>query len=243
MLLRRITKHVSDQNWFAVFLDFLIVVVGILIAFQITNWNEWQGEIEKQQLIHTRLQSDFKIIQGNLKKGTSAHANVVEALETLRIVLERGSALPEEDAVIKLALRNGFQYWQISHRSGTFIELLSSGQLNLVPNEELRIALLRYDRRAQQARFNLVQLRDSLHPDMSKFTQYRKIGRLTRNDHERIILSPIAEYDIEAMAADEEFRRVVDQMFEMQTWIQVNMNNTLRKELDTVVELLNRSYK
>ena len=42
MLLRSLTKHVKDQNWFAVFLDFFIVVAGILIAFQITNWNEAQ---------------------------------------------------------------------------------------------------------------------------------------------------------------------------------------------------------
>lgn len=40
MLLRSLTKHIREQNWFAVFLDFFIVVVGILIAFQITNWNE-----------------------------------------------------------------------------------------------------------------------------------------------------------------------------------------------------------
>ncbi len=37
MILRRITKHVRTQNWFAVALDFFIVIVGILIAFQITN--------------------------------------------------------------------------------------------------------------------------------------------------------------------------------------------------------------
>ncbi|MEM5518717.1 hypothetical protein WNY37_17295 [Henriciella sp. AS95] len=40
MLLRRLSKNVKDQNWFAVVLDFLIVVAGILIAFQITSWNE-----------------------------------------------------------------------------------------------------------------------------------------------------------------------------------------------------------
>lgn len=40
MILRRLTKHVNDQNWFAVALDFFIVVAGILIAFQITNWSE-----------------------------------------------------------------------------------------------------------------------------------------------------------------------------------------------------------
>ena len=31
MLLRSLTKHVKDQNWFAVALDFVIVVAGILI--------------------------------------------------------------------------------------------------------------------------------------------------------------------------------------------------------------------
>ena len=240
MLLRRITKHVTDQNWLAIFIDFIIVVVGILIAFQITNWNEARNESEKQQLIHSRLQSDFKIIQNGHDSATAAHANIVEALETLRMILERGSARPEEDAVIKLALRNGFEYWQVSRRSGTFIELLSSGQLNLVPNEELRIALLRYDRRSQQTRFNLEQIRSSLHPDLSKFTQYRRIGRLTHDKNGRITLSPIVEYDIEAMTADNEFRRVIDQLFEMQTWIQLNMNNALRSELDTVIELLNK---
>ncbi len=40
MLLRRITENVKAQNWFAVALDFFIVIAGILIAFQITAWNE-----------------------------------------------------------------------------------------------------------------------------------------------------------------------------------------------------------
>ncbi len=44
MLLRRITQHVKDQNWFAVSLDFLIVVVGILIAFQVNGWSERQAD-------------------------------------------------------------------------------------------------------------------------------------------------------------------------------------------------------
>ncbi|MFT4789813.1 MAG: hypothetical protein ACI9J5_002130 [Paraglaciecola sp.] len=43
MLLRRLSQHVKDQNWFAVVLDFFIVVIGILIAFQITNWTAEQG--------------------------------------------------------------------------------------------------------------------------------------------------------------------------------------------------------
>ena len=40
MLLRRITEHVKAQNWFAVALDFLIVVTGVFIGIQVSNWNE-----------------------------------------------------------------------------------------------------------------------------------------------------------------------------------------------------------
>ncbi|MDX1625286.1 MAG: hypothetical protein R3323_02125 [Wenzhouxiangellaceae bacterium] len=40
MILRSVTKHVRDQNWFAVGLDFLIVVVGVFIGIQVANWNE-----------------------------------------------------------------------------------------------------------------------------------------------------------------------------------------------------------
>jgi len=38
MILRRITQHVKDQNWFAVTLDFFIVVVGIWVALMVGQW-------------------------------------------------------------------------------------------------------------------------------------------------------------------------------------------------------------
>lgn len=42
MLLRRISSHVNEQNWFAVGIDFVIVVVGVFIGIQVSNWNESQ---------------------------------------------------------------------------------------------------------------------------------------------------------------------------------------------------------
>lgn len=40
MILRSITQHVKDQNWFAIALDFFIVVFGVFIGIQVSNWNE-----------------------------------------------------------------------------------------------------------------------------------------------------------------------------------------------------------
>ncbi len=39
MILRRVIKHFRHQEWTAIFLDFLIVVVGVFVGLQVSNWN------------------------------------------------------------------------------------------------------------------------------------------------------------------------------------------------------------
>ena len=39
MILRRVIEHVKKQHWTAVFLDFVIVVLGVFIGIQVSNWN------------------------------------------------------------------------------------------------------------------------------------------------------------------------------------------------------------
>ena len=40
MILRRVVEHVKSQNWFAVTLDFFIVVIGVFIGIEVANWNQ-----------------------------------------------------------------------------------------------------------------------------------------------------------------------------------------------------------
>jgi hypothetical protein len=47
MILRRVREHVSRHNWFAVTIDFVIVVIGVFVGIQASNWN--QGRLERQQ--------------------------------------------------------------------------------------------------------------------------------------------------------------------------------------------------
>ena len=48
MLLRKVTQHVKNQNWFAVFIDFIIVVVGVFIGIQVANWNDDRAVFKKE---------------------------------------------------------------------------------------------------------------------------------------------------------------------------------------------------
>jgi len=43
VLLRRVVKHIKAQDWTAIVIDFVIVVVGVFIGIQVANWNDGQN--------------------------------------------------------------------------------------------------------------------------------------------------------------------------------------------------------
>ena len=47
MILRRLTANLRAQNWTAISLEFLIVVIGVFLGTQVANWN--QNRIEQRQ--------------------------------------------------------------------------------------------------------------------------------------------------------------------------------------------------
>jgi hypothetical protein len=47
MILRRLTANLKTQNWTAIAIEFVIVVVGVFIGTQVSNWN--QERIERRQ--------------------------------------------------------------------------------------------------------------------------------------------------------------------------------------------------
>ncbi len=47
MFLRRIVEHLKAQHWTAVALDLAVVIVGVFIGTQVSNWN--QDRIEKRE--------------------------------------------------------------------------------------------------------------------------------------------------------------------------------------------------
>lgn len=142
MLLRRITKHVREQNWFAVFLDFFIVVVGILIAFQITNWSEARNDGQLREFYLERLQSDLSMTSQSLAIREQRSAEILGIIDAFATALNNPET-SDEDLVD--ATRDYF-----SKGSGlpdftvvrtTFDGLASTGNLGILDNQDLAAAL------------------------------------------------------------------------------------------------------
>jgi hypothetical protein len=51
VILRRVIEHVRDQNWTAIGIDFVIVVVGVFVGLQVNNWNAERVEAQRREQI------------------------------------------------------------------------------------------------------------------------------------------------------------------------------------------------
>ena len=234
MRLRSLTKHIREQNWFAVALDFFIVVVGILIAFQITNWNEGRKTAEQQDLVEARLINDFKIIDQSLEAAISQHASLIRDLGTLRDNLDDGQADPKDDAAIKRTLVRMRTFPTYILQSSTYEELASSGTLGLIRNDALRDAIAQYDEQAGNRLFNIEQIRSSMQQVFINAAEYAQYEPL---DRDNIKIRPIASYDLKRMSEDKAFTQRLEYTLTMQTYIYDNLT-LQRNEVDAVLQIM-----
>ena len=66
MLLRHISAHIRGENWFAVVLDLLIVVVGLFLGLQIDTWWEGQKEARIEFTYLQEIREDFEFNKSSL---------------------------------------------------------------------------------------------------------------------------------------------------------------------------------
>ena len=138
MLLRRISKHVKDQNWFAVFLDFFIVVVGILIAFQITNWSQTRSDGQLRISYLERLESDLSQTIDYLSKNQDTIEQKIEIIDSFVAKLNNQEA-DEGELIHSTAdyFTRGTALSDFKVFRSTFDELTTSGRLDILKSDKL----------------------------------------------------------------------------------------------------------
>ena len=141
MLLRSITKHVKDQNWFAVALDFLIVVTGILIAFQITNWSEARADRAQEQQIVERLHADFEALGREVDEKITFMEPLIKSINEIEQLIIKGASNADFER-LQTFYETAFVLPGITGQSDTYEQLVSSGDMALVTSDQLRSELL-----------------------------------------------------------------------------------------------------
>ncbi|WP_425411062.1 hypothetical protein [Hyphococcus sp.] len=158
MLLRRITEHVKAQNWTAVALDFIIVVVGVFIGIQVANWNDARRERASEATYLKSLQTDIAVSTRLLNEHVAHIGDRQQALAILANAGKDAIARRAFDDLVRVGLyelqflnvqRNTYQALENAGRIGVLQDLTL--QQSLV-DQSVQIAAIR-EYEADMARF------------------------------------------------------------------------------------------
>ena len=144
MLLRRITKHVKDQNWFAVGIDFAIVVVGVFMGLQVANWNEARTDMQRSADLKLRLVQDFRTIEENAIRNINAITSWQTVSQAIGDEVLAGTLSPSQPELANRRF-DASSWTLLPGRSVTFTEIISQGDMDILKSTELRDALLDFD--------------------------------------------------------------------------------------------------
>ncbi|MBY0569394.1 MAG: hypothetical protein K2P70_18945 [Hyphomonadaceae bacterium] len=148
MILRRIIAHFRKQEWTAIALDFVIVVVGVFVGLQAQAWNESRQDRVHERMYIERLARDFTAIEERTEFANEKWLSVINVSRRLLADIDAFNAtgrMPRTEQEI-LADLNDLQGTRIpAPRAATFVEMLSTGEIRVLRDEDLRDALLAYD--------------------------------------------------------------------------------------------------
>lgn len=144
MILRRLMKHVREQNWFAVGLDLTIVIVGVFLGFQVTEWNEARRQAELSEGYLQRILLEVERDADRARDRRITWAAQVENGEAALDYLESGTLV---DGSVWRTVQAFYFVGDVNalrSEQSTFEELRDSGRLDLIANPDIRRFLIRY---------------------------------------------------------------------------------------------------
>jgi len=137
MILRRIIAHWRKQEWTAIGIDFLIVVVGVFVGMQVSNWNAEAADRRRGADYVERLSGDMEIDLAARRGEVAYYAAVLDSVVRANALLA-DSGSDAEALVVSAYRASEITFWPQTR--ATWDEIVSSGDIGLLPRQGVEVA-------------------------------------------------------------------------------------------------------
>lgn len=239
MLLRSLTKHVKEQNWFAVGVDFLIVVIGILIAFQITNWSQTRQDGEHYQYLRQAALDEVKM---NLTIGTETTKKAKGYMEVAKMAiadLDNCGANPGAAERINRSISALAFIVRVPVRRDALGQMITSEQFKSNKHESNKALFIAYARTVERLQRstegNIAGSSNDIldHP----FWTRGKLRKPIFGGFEFEVYESLLNVDFETVCSDHEFNLLITKRFHHGTY-QRNLAQQLERESRNLLNAL-----
>ena len=178
MILRRISENLRSQNWFAVTVEFVIVVVGVFMGLQVQDWNEARKERIEEHALLSRLHVETVEL---LEKQREELVNLSERADILMSVNPVLFSQEPSRQISDLECRHivaSHVFRRPPDELPVLDEMLSTGRFDVLQDEDIKEQLHDYVLFRGRARAYYEEATNELFRLHSRFPDLIAIGRV-----------------------------------------------------------------
>jgi hypothetical protein len=242
MPLRNLPARLRAHDWFAVLVEVLVVVAGVFIGLQVSNWSEQRKESARGHeyllRMNQELLKDVATLQDVSRFWAEVQANGLIAIAYAEEgTLHQGSAWKT-----LLAYYQASQVWPYRKSDVTFQEIRSNGDLQLIRNAALRTRISNhYSAGAGSQVVEVLGLLPAYREHVRGMTPWRIQQYIWTKCYDttgtlqvlQACESPVSETD--ALTVLEQYRQSPQLTSELRFWV-ANLGNGLRLMSDVQAE-------
>src|SRR4029079_5311633 len=141
MIRRRVMENLKKQQWTAAGIELVIVILGVFIGLQVSNWNQERISDRQAANFAERLKTDLREEDWAYQLQIAYNREVLANADRTASALESETAVPDESLLV--SAYRATQYKQRLRRRSTYDELISTGTIGLIRDQTLRDTAMR----------------------------------------------------------------------------------------------------
>ena len=122
MILRRLTQSLKEQNWTAIVIEFVLLVIGVFLGIQVGNWNQEREQRNMSVAFSARLREDLRREQWVEQMVIEYNRQVRKNAEHTLAALDGRQSLSDEQFLI--SAYRATQYLYSNSNRSTYNELV-----------------------------------------------------------------------------------------------------------------------
>ena len=143
-MLKRFAAGVRRHDWFTVSIEVLVVMLGLLLAFQLDRWREGIAEGRQERTYINRLIVDVESDIPDIEYAIALQTLRLELVDLLmKVVLDPAAASKEPIVFLGAVNQAAYTYTPVL-TSHTFENLRSTGDLRLILDETVKNVMFDY---------------------------------------------------------------------------------------------------
>jgi hypothetical protein len=172
IIFKNIRRKLAAQNKTMAYMRYAIgeiflVVIGILIALQVNNWNEGRKDRKLEHGYLLRLHEDMLVSLKNVKGNIKDIKEQIDLQNQMIDWLEKGVLKKEDYGTFSYGLYEFGKIPPPSLVTGTLDELRSTGRITVIQNDSLRKALQNMEDKAENIREIMTYIVARISPQIS----------------------------------------------------------------------------